>query len=257
MATIFNPTKAKKHSNNTGIFEVKKYIKRFNIEELETKHEAQRTLDESWVEEIINNWDERTCTPPVVVIENGVNLVVDGQHRLQAMKELGYTQIDCYLIQGISASEAFLMINNIKPIEEIDKFIQLSKINEYEKSITNIFDRYEVKIAVHSNGDNYFSDVEYLWSLEDEINFDALQSALEIIVNVVEFEGKISKSLLKKLYDLFNKESIFNQVHEEMMSIKDHFKSQYKRNFRKTISCMQKRFSKSKIDEEILKMLGR
>lgn len=257
MATIFNPTKAKKQNNNTGIFEVKKYIKRFSIEELETKHEAQRTLDEAWVEEIINNWDERTCTPPVVVIENGVNLVVDGQHRLKAMEELGYTQIDCYLIQGISASEAFLMINNIKPIEDIDKFLQLSKIRHYEKTVLDLFDKYEVKIAVHSNGDSYFSDVEYLWSLEDELNYDALEAALEIIINVVEYDGKISKLLISKLYDLFNEQPIFNKVHEEMMTLKSLYNHESKNNARKTISKMQKSFPKSKIDEEIKKLINK
>ena len=139
MATIFSgTTKAKSYNNKTNVFEVKKYIKRFNIEELETKHEAQRTLDENWVQEIVNNWDERTCTPPVVVIEENKKLVVDGQHRLQAMKELGYNQIECYLIEGISASEAFLMINNIKPIENIDKFIQKSKIATYENKVLQI-----------------------------------------------------------------------------------------------------------------------
>lgn len=256
MASIFNPTKAKNNNNNTGIFEVKKYIKRFNIEDLVIKHEAQRTLDDDWVSEIKNNWDERTCTPPVVVIENGVNLVVDGQHRLQAMIDLGYKQIDCYLIQGITASEAFLMINNIKPIENIDKFLQLSKINEYEKSILSIFDHYEVKLAVMSNGDNCFSDVEYLWSLEDDINLDALQAALEIIVNVVEYDGKISKQLLSKLYDLFNSNNIYNKVYTEMMAIKDAYSSEFKRNSRKTTSHMQKRFPKSIIDEKILQLIG-
>lgn len=256
MAAIFNTTKAKNNNNNTGIFEIKKYIKRFNIEDLETKHEAQRTLDEAWVEEIKDNWDERTCTPPVVVIENGVNLVVDGQHRLQAMRELGYRQIDCYLIQGISASEAFLMINNIKPIEDIDKFIQLSKINEYEKLILDIFNEYEIKIAVHSNGETYFSDVEYLWSLKEEINLDALRAALEIIINVVEYDGKISKLLIGRLYDLFNSKPIYNKAYEEMMTLKSLYNHESKTNARKTISKMQKRFPKSKIDEEILKLIG-
>lgn len=256
MAAIFNQTRAKKQSNETGIFEVKKYIKRFHVDELVIKHEAQRMLDIDWVDEIIDKWDERTCTPPVVVIENGINLVVDGQHRLQAMIKLGYTQVDCFLIQGISASEAFLMINNIKPIQNIDKFIQRAKINEYERTIENIFEQYEVKLALNCDEGNCFADVDYLWDLEENINIDALHSALEIIVNVVEFDGKISKSLLKKLYDLFNDQPIFNKVHEEMMSMKDKFRSQYKRNFRKTISSMQKEFPRSTIDEKIKKLIN-
>lgn len=256
MAAIFNQTRAKNHTTKTGIFEVKKYIKRFNVDELVIKHEAQRALDDDWVEEIKEKWDERTCTPPVVVVENGVNLVVDGQHRLQAMIDLGYTQIDCYLIQGITASEAFLMINNIKPIQNIDKFLQSAKTKEYEKSVLALFDSYEVKISMICNGDNCFSDVEYLWSLEEEINLDALQAALEIIVNVVEYDGKISKQLLSKLYVLFNKNNIYNKVYTEMMAIKDAYSSEFKRNSRKTTSHMQKRFPKSTIDEKIKELIG-
>lgn len=257
MATMFKgSTKAKDNNTKTNVFEVKKYIKRFNIEELETKHEAQRKLDENWVQEIIDSWDERNCTPPVVVIEKNQNLVVDGQHRLSAMKQLGYKQVECYLIQGISASEAFLMINNIKPVEAIDKFLQLSKINEYEKTILEIFKSYDVEIAVLSEYNTFFSDVEYLWQLEKDINIHALTAALEIIVNVVEYDKKISKALLSKLYDLFNEHpDLYNKAYKEMIAMKDKYNSEFKRNTRKTINAMQKNFSKSKIDTAILKLV--
>lgn len=256
MATIFSgTTKAKSYNNKTNVFEVKKYIKRFGIEELETKHEAQRTLDENWVQEIVNNWDERTCTPPVVVIEENKKLVVDGQHRLQAMKELGYNQIECYLIEGISASEAFLMINNIKPIENIDKFIQKSKISTYENKVLNIFESYDVVIAAYSLNNNYFSDVDFLWELESDFNEHALKATLDILVNVVEYDGKLSKMLISKLYNIFNEDSeLYNKAHKEMITLKSLYTYESSSNARKTISKMQKRFPKSKIDIEIKKI---
>ena len=256
MATIFSgTTKAKSYNNKTNVFEVKEYIKRFNIEELETKHEAQRTLDENWVQEIVNNWDERTCTPPVVVIEENKKLVVDGQHRLQAMKELGYNQIECYLIEGISASEAFLMINNIKPIENIDKFIQKSKIATYENKVLQIFESYDVVIAAYSLNNNYFSDVDFLWELESDFNEHALKAALDILVNVVEYDGKLSKILVSKLYNIFNEDSeLYSKAHKEMITLKSLYTYESKSNARKTISKMQKRFPKSKIDIEIKKI---
>lgn len=253
MAKIFSgTTKAKSYNNKTNVFEVKKYIKKFNIEELETKHEAQRTLDENWVQEIVNNWDERTCTPPVVVIEQNKKLVVDGQHRLQAMKELGYNQVECYLIEGISASEAFLMINNIKPIEDIDKFIQKSKISAYENKVLTIFESYHVAIAAYSLDDNYFSDVDFLWELESDFNEDALKATLDILVNVVEYDGKLSKMLVSKLYNLFNEDpELYSKAHKEMITLKSLYTYESNSNTRKTISKMQKRFPKSKIDTEI------
>lgn len=257
MATLFTgTTKAKSYNNRTNIFEVKKYIKRFNINELETKHEAQRALDEDWVQEIIRNWDERTCTPPVVVIEKDKKLVVDGQHRLQAMKELNYSQVECYLIEGISASEAFLMINNIKPIENIDKFIQKSKTSSYENQIVEIFNSYEVEISTYSLNSNYFTDVDFLWELESDFNDKALKAALDIIVNIVEYEGKLSKSLVSKLYNIFNEDpELYSKAHKEMITLKSLYTYESNSNARKTICKMQKRFPKSKIDIEIKNMI--
>ena len=217
------------------------------------KHEAQRLLDEDWVEQIIENWDERGCTPPTVVIENGKNLVVDGQHRIQAMMKLGYKQVECFLIQGIPASQAFIMINNTKPIEEIDKFIQISKISEYENKIYNIFKEYDVDISTISEN-NFFKNVDYLWQIKNNFNEDALRAALEIIVNVIEFDGLISKNLLSTLYEIFDNHDVYNKVHEEMMSVKHGFLSQYKNNMRKTKTQMQKIYSKSKIENEIKKI---
>ena len=139
---------------------------------------------------------------------------------------------------------------------EARKFINIYFNNTKVVYIDKINDEYEVKLAMISNGDNCFSDVEYLWTLEDDINLDALQAALEIIVNVVEYDGKISKQLLSKLYTLFAENDIYNKVYTEMMAIKDAYSSEFKRNSRKTTSHMQKRFPKSKIDEEILKLIG-
>lgn len=259
MATMFRgTTRAKDNNTKADVFEVKKYIKRFNIEELETKHDAQRQLSEAWVQEIIDNWDERTCTPPVVVIDkNNKNLVVDGQHRLEAMKKLGYKQVECFLIQGISASEAFLMINNIKPIESLDKFIQKAKTEAYERRITEIFANQEIELSADDiNNRICFADADYLWALEKDFNENALKAALEIIADIVEYDGKISKILVSKLYNLFNENpNLYNKAHKEMLSLKDSYSSDFKRNSRKTINAMQKRFPKSKIDVEILKLV--
>ena len=263
-ATIFKgATKAKDDNTKSGIFEVKKYIKRFNIDELQIRHEAQRELDEDWVEEIIENWDERTCTPPVVVIEKDKqsgkerNLIVDGQHRTKAMQRLGYKQIECFLIQGISASEALLMINNIKPIGSIDKFIQKSRMDGYEKQIVEIFDKQEITISIDDkNNRTCFSDVDYLWSIEKDFNANALEAALEIIIEIVEYDGKISKILLSKLYNLFNdNKDIYSKVYQEMISLKYLYSAEFRGNARKTINKMQKRFPKSKIDIEILNLI--
>lgn len=253
MAKIFG-TKAKNYIKS-DTFEIKKYIKKFDIKELKVGHEAQRSIDEEWVQEIIENWDERTCTPLVVVIENENNLVVDGQHRYRAMVELGYKQIECYVIEGISASEAFLMINNIKPIEAIDKFNQKAKTSNYENAIKTLFDNKNIKIAAYSTEDYYFSDVEYLWSLEENYNTLAMDASLTLITQLLEYEGKISKQLLSKLYTIFNDyPEGYNNVYEYILKLKLKFQSE-NLNSRTVIKKLHKRFPKSKVDIEILKLI--
>lgn len=253
MAKIFG-TKAKNYIKS-DTFEIKKYIKKFDIDKLTVGHEAQRSIDEEWVQEIIENWDERTCTPLVVVIENENNLVVDGQHRYKAMVELGYKQIECYVIEGISASEAFLMINNIKPIEAIDKFIQKAKISGYENTIKALFNSKEIEISAYSTKDYYFSDVDYLWSLEDDYNSQAMDASLILITQLLEYEGKISKQLLSKLYTIFNDyPKGFNDVYEYILKLKRKFQSE-NLNSKTVVKKLHKRFPKSKVDIEILKLI--
>lgn len=250
----FFGTKAKNYIKS-DTFEIKKYIKKFDIENLKVGHDAQRSIDEEWVQEIVENWDERTCTPLVVVVENNENLVVDGQHRYKAMVELGYKQIECYVIDGITASEAFLMINNIKPIEAIDKFIQKAKTSDYENTIKTLFSDKNVEIAAYSTEDYYFSDVEYLWSLEDDYNALAMEASLTLITQLLEYEGKISKQLLSKLYTIFNDyPEGFNDVYEYILKLKLKFQSE-NLNSRTVIKKLHKRFPKSKIDIEILKLI--
>lgn len=259
MATnkIFNRNgKAKDFNTKSTVFEIKKYIRRFNIDDLKIGHDAQRSIDEDWVTEIIENWDERMCTPPVVVIENGKTLVVDGQHRIRAMKELEYTEVECYLIQGVTASEAFLMINNIKPIEAVDKFNQRAKTSVYENVVKTLFTDKGVDIAVYSTNDYYFSDVEYLWSLEKEYNAQAMAASLTLITQLLEYEGKISKILLNKLYTIFNNNPEgFNTVYEYIVKLKHKYQSE-NLNSRTVINKLHKRFPKSKIDVELNKLIN-
>lgn len=253
---IFNRNgKAKDYNTKSTVFEIKKYIRRFDINDLKIGHDAQRSIDEEWVSEIIEDWDERMCTPPVVVIENGKTLVVDGQHRIRAMRELGYTEAECYLIQGVTASEAFLMINNIKPIEAVDKFNQRAKTSLYENAVKTLFTDKNVDIAVYSTNDYYFSDVEFLWSLEEDYNAPAMDASLTLITQLLEYEGKISKILLNKLYTIFsNNQNAFNIVYEYIVKLKHKYQSE-NLNSRTVINKLHKRFPKSKIDIELTKII--
>lgn len=254
MSKIFG-TRGKKHIRS-DVFEIKKYVKKFNIKDLTIGHDSQRNLDEDWVNELVENWDERTCTPIVVVIENDKNLVVDGQHRFKAMENLNYKQVECFVVEGISASEAFLTINNIKPIESMDKFNQKAKTDEYESSIKKLFDDYKIDIALCSvKEDYYFSDVDYLWSIQEEFNELAMEKSLKTITELLEYDGKISKQLLSKMYTIYSDfPEGFEKVYEYIVKLKGQYLSTCL-DSKKNIKKLHKRFPKSKIDTELLKLI--
>lgn len=255
MANIFNIQQSKaKNINKSDVFEIKKYIKKFKTENLTIGHDAQRDIDMNWVQEIMDNWNERACAPIAVVIENGQNLIVDGQHRFKAMEMLGYKQIECYVIDGILASEAFLMINNIKPIAAIDKFYQKAKIEKYEKSIKELFDSKDIDIAIYSEK-NFFSDVSIFLDSEDKFNLIALDQTLSLLTELLEYEGKISKQLLLKTYHIFNDyPRSYDKIYKHITKLKLGYLNE-EFNSKKMKNKLYKRFPKSKLDVLLLELI--
>lgn len=94
---------------------------------------AQRKLDESWAAKIAASFNPNLLGKPVVVALTGRNgqerfLVVDGQHRLAAVKSLfGEShQVECEVVRGVDlagSAELFRGLNDTRGVRPFDKFL--------------------------------------------------------------------------------------------------------------------------------------
>jgi len=78
---------------------------------------AQRDLSQARVDELAACFDVEQLGTPVVSHRDGYFYVIDGQHRIEALKALGYggRQVQCWTYQNLTeADEAamFLTLNN-------------------------------------------------------------------------------------------------------------------------------------------------
>jgi hypothetical protein len=88
---------------------------------------AQRELRPGWAAQIAADFDPDRFTPPLVSLRGGKHYVIDGQHRFEAMRLMGWDdqQVQCWVYEGLTdAQEAdlFLWHNNRKAVSAFDKF---------------------------------------------------------------------------------------------------------------------------------------
>lgn len=88
---------------------------------------AQRDLSQARVDELAACFDVEQLGTPVVSHRDGYFYVIDGQHRIEALKAIGYggRQVQCWTYQNLTeADEAgmFLTLNNTLTVGAYPKF---------------------------------------------------------------------------------------------------------------------------------------
>lgn len=88
---------------------------------------AQRDLNQAWVDHLTANMDLEQIGSPVLSFRDGNYYCMDGQHRVEALRQCGFDdeKIQCWVYEGLgSAEEAdrFLKLNEVKTVPAIPKF---------------------------------------------------------------------------------------------------------------------------------------
>ncbi len=88
---------------------------------------AQRDLNQEWVNKIIAEFDLEELGEPTVNLRDGAWYVIDGQHRVEALKGMGWgdQQMQCQAYEGLSEAEEaekFLKLNNKLTVNALAKF---------------------------------------------------------------------------------------------------------------------------------------
>lgn len=108
------------------------------ISEMAVTPTAQRELRTHRVAHLVSSFDPEQIGNPTVNHRDGVYYIVDGQHRIEAMKVVGWGDqaVQCWTYEGLSEAEeaeTFLKLNDKLTVSTFDKFkvgVQAGRIAE-------------------------------------------------------------------------------------------------------------------------------
>lgn len=118
---------SKTNSTPTGRVQRAGHLAWIAVAALHVNSRTQRELRPGWAAQIAAEFDPDRFLPPLVSKRDGKYYVIDGQHRVFALKLMGWDdqEIQCWVYEGLSeADEAdlFLWHNNTKAVRSFDKF---------------------------------------------------------------------------------------------------------------------------------------
>lgn len=114
------------------------------IPQMRTSPVAQRELNNARVDRIATSFDPEQIGTPTVSLREGIYYVIDGQHRVEALKAVGWgdQQIQCWCYEGLTEEEEadiFLKLNDVLAVHAFDKFrIGVTAGREVESDIERI-----------------------------------------------------------------------------------------------------------------------
>lgn len=97
------------------------------IANMKTSPLAQREMNQARVDHIVADFDLERIGTPTVNERDGSFYIIDGQHRIEALRQIGWgdQQVQCWTYVGMSESEeaeAFLKLNDTLTVDGFSKF---------------------------------------------------------------------------------------------------------------------------------------
>lgn len=114
---------------------------------------AQRELNQARVDRIVANFDLEQIGAPTVNKRGGHYYIIDGQHRIEALKAIGWEdqQVQCWTYEGLSESEEaekFLKLNDVLTVAALPKFrVAVQAGREMECDIDRIVRANQCKVT--------------------------------------------------------------------------------------------------------------
>lgn len=141
--------------------------RKLKVSELEVYAPGQRKFMPNWSKRIANSFDSNALGVLVVSSRGNHNYVVDGQHRLEALRLLGKdTMVECLVYQDLTKEQEaalFVKLNHSKLVTAIDKFnVSLTAKDEEAVAINKICEANGVTVAGGRNDANYTGAVAVL-----------------------------------------------------------------------------------------------
>lgn len=99
---------------------------------------AQRDMKQYRVDHIVSSFDLEQIGTPTVNIRDGLAFIIDGQHRIEALKAIGWgdQSVQCWTYDGLNEeeeAERFLKLNDTLAVSAFDRFkvgVQAGRVEE-------------------------------------------------------------------------------------------------------------------------------
>lgn len=110
---------------------------------------------EARVNYLLAHLDLEQIGAPVLSLRDGAYFIIDGQHRIEALRRFGFTPADklqCWVYEGLTQSqegEKFLQYNDILPVSVMDKFrVGVNANREMESDIDRIVQAQGLRVSL-------------------------------------------------------------------------------------------------------------
>ena len=114
------------------------------IEKMRTSPVAQRALNPARVDRLAADFDLEQLGTPTLSERDGHFYIIDGQHRVEALRQIGWgdQQIQCWVYTGLSEqdeADKFDRLNDVLAVHAFDKFrVRVTANREIESDIDRI-----------------------------------------------------------------------------------------------------------------------
>jgi hypothetical protein len=170
-------------------------IEKIDISTLEVDRRVQRELNPSWVAKIAR--DLVLVQLGIITVsrrEDGSTVILDGQHRIEALRFAGIKeyQIDCRILTDLSLEEeakTFRLLNSTSKPNKIDHFlVRVVEGDEIARDINKILKRFGWQASRGKSAGSFsaISTLEVLYRENREAAWSAIQTITEAWDNSLE-----------------------------------------------------------------------
>jgi hypothetical protein len=94
---------------------------------MKVSQKAQRDLQQHRVDKLVAEFDLEELGTPTVNLRDGTWYLIDGQHRIETLKQIGYgdQQVQCWCYEGLTEKEEadkFTKLNNVLTVNTFAKY---------------------------------------------------------------------------------------------------------------------------------------
>lgn len=170
------------------MFDSKPKMITVRLSQIVTDPYVNRELDRAWVDALVKNWDSALKGVPQVAEIDGRYIPLDGQHRLEALREMHADdpRVDVLCHYGLSKQQAarlFVGLNKNRAIIPFEKFVKLVFAGDpVPSAINTIVQRNGLKLS-QSGSSGSVACVTHLQKAYNRDKVGAhLETALQLLI---------------------------------------------------------------------------